>query len=64
MDRAGIARGLRQLFTLSDAERQDMGARARALVRERFTWPKVGEQMAAVYRWVLGGPPPSCVLTH
>ena len=64
-DRAGIAAGLRQLFALSDAERRDMGARGRALVRERFTWASVGEQMTAVYEWVLGGgPPPSCVLTH
>ena len=64
-DRAGIAAGLRRLFALSDAERRDMGARGRALVRERFTWASIGAQMAAVYRWVLGGgPPPSCVLTH
>ena len=64
-DPAGIAAGLRRLFTMSDAERCDMGARGRALVRERFSWRQVGEQMAAVYRWVLGGgAPPSCVLTR
>jgi poly(glycerol-phosphate) alpha-glucosyltransferase len=64
-DRAGIAAGLRQLFAMSDAERRAMGARGRALVRARFTWRQVGEQMTSVYEWVLGGgPPPSCVLTH
>jgi poly(glycerol-phosphate) alpha-glucosyltransferase len=63
-DPAGIAAGLRRLFALSDAERRAMGARGQALVRERFTWQQVAEQMAAVYRWVLrGGPAPSCVLT-
>ena len=64
-DRAALAAGLRQLFALSDAERRAMGARGRALVRERFTWSTVGEQMTAVYEWVLGGGPrPSCVLLH
>jgi poly(glycerol-phosphate) alpha-glucosyltransferase len=62
---AGIAAGLRRLFALSGAERRGMGARGRALVRARFAGASVGAQMAAVYRWVLGGgAPPSCVLTH
>jgi glycosyltransferase involved in cell wall biosynthesis len=64
-DRTGISAGLRQLFGLSDAARREMGARGRALVRERFTWASIGARMAAVYQWVLGGgPPPSSVLTH
>jgi poly(glycerol-phosphate) alpha-glucosyltransferase len=62
-DPAGIAAGLRRLFALSDAERREMGARGRALVRQRFTWASVADQMSAVYRWVLGGgSPPACVL--
>jgi glycosyltransferase involved in cell wall biosynthesis len=63
-DRASIGAGLSQLFAMSDAARRDMGARGRALGRKRFTWASIGAQMAAVYRWVLGGgPPPSCILT-
>jgi poly(glycerol-phosphate) alpha-glucosyltransferase len=63
-DRAAIAAGLRRLFALSDAERRAMGERGRALVRQHFSWASVGERMATVYRWVLGGgPPPACVLT-
>jgi glycosyltransferase involved in cell wall biosynthesis len=64
-DPAGIAAGLRRLFALSDAERRAVGACGRALVRARFTWASVAEQMSAVYRWVLGGgSPPACVLAH
>jgi poly(glycerol-phosphate) alpha-glucosyltransferase len=63
-DPAAIAAGLRCLFALPDAERRAMGARGKALVCDRFTWQSVGEQMTAVYQWLLGGgPPPSCVLT-
>jgi hypothetical protein len=39
-----------------------MGARARRLVEERFTWNRVGEQMREVYQWILGGGrKPSCL---
>ena len=58
----GIASGLRALFQMNDAERQAMGQRGLTLVKEHFTWPKVGRQMRLVYEWVLGGgPAPACV---
>jgi poly(glycerol-phosphate) alpha-glucosyltransferase len=50
-----IACGLKQLVEMSDNERQAMGARGRALVAEKFSWPRVGEQMRVVYEWVVGG---------
>ncbi len=50
-----IASGLKQLAEMNDNERQAMGARGRALVAEKFSWPRVGEQMRVVYEWVVGG---------
>lgn len=57
-----IARGLRQFYELTDAQRAVMGEKGAALVAERFTWPKVASEMLTVYDWVLnGGPAPACV---
>lgn len=50
-----IARGLTQLFGMAETERKEMGFRGQALVAERFSWPRIGKQMRAVYEWVLGG---------
>ncbi len=59
-----MAGALRCLMAMSDADRRAMGARGRALVQERFAWPRVARQMKTVYEWLLGGgPPPSCVMT-
>jgi poly(glycerol-phosphate) alpha-glucosyltransferase len=58
-----IADGMRTLFAMTDGDRKSMGARGRALVEDRFTWPKVAAQMKEVYEWVLGGgAKPSCVV--
>jgi glycosyltransferase involved in cell wall biosynthesis len=50
-----IADGLRNLIKMSDDDRIAMGARGRDLVGKNFSWPRIGEQMRAVYEWVLGG---------
>lgn len=42
---------------LGRADLPDLGARGRALVAERFSWPAVGARLAAVYDWLLGGGP-------
>lgn len=56
------ARGLSRLSRMAPGERRGMGARGRALVGERFTWPAVAGEMASVYRWLRQrGPPPGCV---
>ncbi len=58
-----IANGMRQLFSMSDGERECMGMNGLKLVDERFKWPRIAEQMADVYDWALGvGPRPSCLL--
>src|SRR5262245_29296387 len=60
-----IAAGLRQLAEMSDGDRQAMGARGRTLVATKFSWPRIGEQMRAVYEWILGGgSPPGSVIVQ
>ena len=59
-----ILAALRRLFLMNDAGREAMGLKGRSLVEERFQWPRIGQQMADVYDWVLGyGPRPDCVLS-
>ena len=53
-----IATGLQQLAAISDDDRTTMGAHGRDLVGKNFSWPQIGEQMRAVYEWMLGGGPP------
>jgi glycosyltransferase involved in cell wall biosynthesis len=48
-------RGLNDLFAASTSERRAMGQRGRALVAERFSWPRVAAQMKEVYEWAVGG---------
>jgi poly(glycerol-phosphate) alpha-glucosyltransferase len=57
-----IASGLQTLFSMTDAERKDSGLRGLALVTDRFAWPRIAEDMKAVYEWLVGGGVrPSCV---
>ena len=61
-DAVGIARGVRKLMETSQAERDALGERGRKLTAHRFAWPLIAEEIASVYRWVLGeGPTPSSV---
>ncbi|MCX8156980.1 MAG: glycosyltransferase [Verrucomicrobiae bacterium] len=58
-----IANGIKQILEMSDQELEQMGRRGRQLVEERFSWPKIAQQMKSVYDWLLGGgPPPDCVI--
>jgi len=56
---------MRQLFSMTDQEREAMGQNGRCLVEERFQWQHVGKAMTEVYDWILGrGPKPDCVLAR
>jgi glycosyltransferase involved in cell wall biosynthesis len=56
-----IASGLKLLREMSDNDRSQMGNRGRALVAARFAWPQIGDQMRAVFEWLLGAEMPSTV---
>lgn len=58
-----IASGLAELMEMAEAERVAMGGKARALAAERFVWPRIAEEMKAVYEWILGGGSnPACLV--
>jgi glycosyltransferase involved in cell wall biosynthesis len=58
-----IVQGLDMLFQSSISDLQSIGSRGRALVAEKFTWPKIAMEMKSVYEWVLGGgAKPNCVI--
>jgi len=57
-----IVTGLKELVEMSDDDRAAMGTRGHTLVATRFSWPRIGEQMRAVYEWMLaGGAPPETI---
>jgi glycosyltransferase involved in cell wall biosynthesis len=59
---APLAAVLREALSRTDEERREMGGRGRRLVEQKYSWPGIGAQMHAVYRWMLGeGERPECV---
>ncbi|MGO9325370.1 MAG: glycosyltransferase [Terracidiphilus sp.] len=62
-DARSIATAMRQLFSMTEREREAMGRNGRGLVEERYQWQRIGKAMTEVYDWILGhGPKPDCVL--
>lgn len=60
---ASLLEGLATLLAATDDERREMGRRGLELVKQKFAWPQVAAEMAAVYRWLVGGGPcPCCVV--
>jgi glycosyltransferase involved in cell wall biosynthesis len=60
-EEAAISNALEEALLTSTADLRSMGDSGRALMASRYSWPVVGKQMAQVYRWVAGGPPPTDV---
>jgi len=59
---SAIAEGFDRLLAAPPEARVAMGRRGRTLVEERFSWPRVAEQMHCVYQWLLGDAArPDCV---
>lgn len=62
-DARSIAAAMRQLFSMTEQEREAMGCNGRCLVEERYQWQRIGKAMTDVYDWILErGPKPDCVL--
>ena len=51
-----LAKALREMMSLSDEARAEMGARGRRLVEEKYSWRAVAEQLVAAYQQVLATP--------
>ncbi|PSQ92334.1 MAG: glycosyl transferase family 1 [Proteobacteria bacterium SW_6_67_9] len=57
-----VAETLAHLWQRPASELTHMGEQGRALVERKFTWPRVAQQLYAVYQWVAGhSPRPDCV---
>lgn len=57
-----VTDALRDATSRAEPELREMGRRGRRLVRERYTWHRVGTELAALYRHLAaGGPAPDCL---
>ena len=56
-----LERTLRDALSMSEAEANAMGKKGRELVARKYVWSRIGEQMADVYDWLLGGSRPTSV---
>lgn len=51
----GIEAGLKSALEASDAERREMGIRGRDLVKQKYLWPAIAENITEFYEWILNG---------
>lgn len=50
-----LSKAIREMMSLTDAERAELGKRGRRLVEERYTWEAVAKTMLKAYEDVVGG---------
>ena len=61
-DVESISAGIHSLLQASTSTLLEMGSCGRALVAQRFSWPKIAAQMKEVYEWVnASGSRPECM---
>ncbi|MDG1302431.1 MAG: glycosyltransferase [Opitutae bacterium] len=51
----GIEAGLKSALEASDQERLEMGVRGRELVKQKYLWPAIADNMTVFYKWLLEG---------
>jgi len=56
-----LADALLNCLSMGKRELSEMGERGQGLVRSRYSWDRIGKQMADVCDWLLGGPKPTSV---
>ncbi|MEB3280973.1 MAG: glycosyltransferase [Lyngbya sp.] len=57
-----LAAALTEAMQLSDQERQAMGLRGRDLVKTKYSWDSIAQEMSRVYQWIVrGSDPPNCL---
>ncbi|WP_413167497.1 glycosyltransferase [Capilliphycus salinus ALCB114379] len=60
--RSQLAGALTEAMQLSDREREAMGLRGRDLVKTKYSWDSIAQQMSQVYQWIFRGyDPPNCI---
>lgn len=62
-DPDNMSHGLQSFLEMTDDERLAMGEKGRQLVRARFVWSQIAENMSQVYDWLVGiGTQPPCIV--
>jgi len=64
-DPDNMSHGLQSFLEMTDGERIAMGSKGRQLVRARFVWSQIAEDMSDVYYWLVGsGTQPPCIVLN